>query len=139
MITINSYHITLLILVVLISVLILFFIYKYYNLYFINLYKKMEKNSIFIGLKKGYHMEILPPIVIAFLKKPVIRILRVIGGVCVALALLNKIALFPYPFDIIVSCLAILLMIQITVISVIKFFYILYLFIFRPTDFEVRD
>ena len=99
----------------------------------------MEKNPIFRGLKKGYDTEVLPPIVIGFLKKPVIRILRVIGGVCVILALFNKTFLLSYPYDIIVSCLAILLMIQITVISVIKFFYILYLFIFRPTDFEVRD
>ena len=85
-------------------------------------------------------MEIIPPILQAFLKKPVIRILRVIGGVCVMLAFAqNKNVFLSYPFDIIVYCLAILQMIQITVISVIKFFYILYLFIFRPTDFEVRD
>src|SRR6202012_4293844 len=85
-----------------------------------NLYKFLNKNSIFIGLKKGLLMDTLPPRVSAFINKPLIRILRVIGGICAIVAVLKYHTLLPYPVDFCVLYIGLLQMIQITVISIIK-------------------
>jgi len=100
-------------------------------------------NSIILGFKKGYNIETLPSNVRLFLEKPIIRILRVIGGVCVLIYLCNKNGLIsyniPYYLNIIIIILALIQLIQIVGISIIKIVFGLNKLIKHRKEFEVRN
>src|SRR6202012_5637496 len=100
-------------------------------------------NSIILGFKKGYNIETLPSLVRLFLGKPIIRILRVIGGVCVLIYLCHKNGLIsyniPYYLNIIIIILALIQLIQIVGISIIKIVFGLNKLIKHRKEFEVRN
>jgi hypothetical protein len=102
-----------------------------------------NKNSIIRGLKKGLIMETLPYNIRNFLELPIIRILRVIGGLCVLFSLLiiNKYIIINLPIFILhlINIIAIFQLIQIVVISIIKIIYGLNKLITQPKEFEIKD
>jgi hypothetical protein len=100
-------------------------------------------NSIWLGLKKGYQIETLPNNVRLFLDTPLVRIFRVLGGICVLLYLLNKngtITLnLPYNLNIIIYIIALIQFIQIFIISVWKIVYGINKILYHKEEFEVRN
>jgi hypothetical protein len=105
--------------------------------------KKSNFNSIIIGFKKGYLLETLPYKVRLFLNQPLIRILRVIGGLSVLFYFLNKNGIIsynlPYNINIIITILAFIQLVQIVLISVIKLVYSLNKLIRHREELEVRN
>ena len=55
-----------------------------------NLFKKIDTNSIYLGIKKGYNMPTLPQNIIDFQNKLIIRIIRVLGGLSIILLISKK-------------------------------------------------
>lgn len=108
-----------------------------------SLLNKMDRNSIYLGLKKGIMMEILPKKVQYVLDLAIMRIFRVIGGLCVLMVLLIRYGLIsielPYIVYIFISFLALLQLIQIVIISLIKIVYGLNKLFKHREDFEVRN
>jgi hypothetical protein len=93
---------------------------------FRNFAKKVEKNSIFLGVKRGIQVETLPLNVREFIKIPIIRILRVIGGASVLFSLCHRYELLSFetsqyqPLLNIIYFFAFAQFAMITVISFIK-------------------
>jgi hypothetical protein len=81
----------------------------------------INKNSIVIGLKKGIKKEMLPNKVQLFLSNTIVRICRVIGGVCVIICLFirnDKISIdFPNWFFILICFISLLHIFQMLIIS----------------------
>jgi cytochrome c oxidase subunit 2 len=104
---------------------------------------KNNFNSIIIGFKKGYSINTLPDNIRIFLDYPVIRILRVIGGFSVIFYLMNKNGIIsynlPYYLNIIITIFAFIQLVQIIIISVIKFVYSLNKLIRNRKELEVRN
>ena len=104
---------------------------------------EMERNSIYLGLKKGIQMETLPKNVRNVLDIPIIRIFRVIGGLSVLMFLLIRYDVISIELSftvyILLSFMALLQLIQIVIISIIKFVYGLNKLIKHRKDFEVRN
>lgn len=104
-------------------------------------YNKWGKNSIYLGLMKGYSISTLPISVERFYNNIFIRILRVIGGICLVLVLTNgseKLSL-PSSIHTIIIALAFLQSIQILIIMIIKLIFGLYTLIYNRKIFEVRN
>jgi general stress protein YciG len=100
-------------------------------------------NSIWLGLKKGYKIETLPKNVRTFLELPLVRIFRVIGGICVLIYLLNKngtVTLnLPYNLNMIIYIIALIQFILIFIISVWKIVYGINKLLYHKEEFEVRN
>lgn len=100
-------------------------------------------SSLYIGMKKGVAMELLPLKVSLFLEKPIVRVLRVIGGLSVLLSLFirNKIILIDLPIFVFytINIIAIIQLIQIIIISIIKFIYGINKLIRHKKEFEIRN
>lgn len=105
--------------------------------------KTNNLNSIILGLKKGYNLDVLPSKVRLFLNLPIIRIFRVIGGLSVLFFLLNKNGIIsynlPYNLNIVIMILALIQLIQIIAISIIKLIYGLNKLIRHREELEVRN
>lgn len=103
----------------------------------------LNKSSLYIGMKKGFEMELLPLKVTLFLDNPIVRILRVIGGLSVLLNLfiINKIILIDTHifFLYILNIIALIHIIQMVIINLIKFVYGINKLIRHKKDFEVRN
>lgn len=94
--------------------------------------------SIKKGVIKGYNVKSLPDNINKFINNTYIRILRVIGGISVILALSKQYLELPLVIQNVVLSLALLQFIQITVISLIKTIYLIKKLIYNPEEFEVR-
>ena len=74
---------------------------------------------------------------------PIIRILRVVGGLCVLMSLFIRYDILtielPYTIYIFISFIAFLQLIQIVIIITIKFIYGLNKLIKHRKDFEIRN
>ena len=104
-----------------------------------NLLKKIDTNSIYLGVKKGYNMPTLPQNILDFQNKPIIRIIRVLAGICLLLLLTSKYLLFPLYLHNIIMILGIVQSLQISIIFIIKFIYGIYTLKYKSKDFEVRN
>ena len=100
---------------------------------------KQKWNSIKLGVKKGLSISMLPPAVERFYTNPIVRVFRVIGGICLTLLILKKYTLFIYPLNYLIMFLGVLQIILIIIISWIKLIYSIYKLIKDPEDFEVRN
>jgi len=94
--------------------------------------------SIKKGVIKGYNVKSLPDNINNFINNTYIRILRVIGGISVILALSKQYLELPLVIQNVVLSLALLQFIQITVISLIKTISLIKKLIYNPEEFEVR-
>lgn len=83
-----------------------------------NIYQRSK-----IAFKHAWNTPMLPPKVILFNDHPIIRILRVIGGLSVVTVLLKKHLIFIFPLNYIILFLSVLQMIYIVIISIIKIIY----------------
>lgn len=105
----------------------------------LNLFKKLDFNSIKLGIKKGISIPTLPYKFNRIYSHFFIRILRVIGGFFAIMVLTKNHTLFPYPFDYIAIFIAIIQIFQIIIISIIKVIYSIKKLIKNPKEFEVRN
>jgi hypothetical protein len=100
-------------------------------------------NSVWLGLKKGYQLDTLPSNVRLFLELPLVRILRVIGGLSAMSFLLHKNGVIAYNLplnlNVVVFILAGVQFTQITLISIIKIVYGIYNLLYHKEKFEVRS
>lgn len=85
-----------------------------------NLCHRCRWPSIKKGVIKGYNIKPLPDNIDNFINNIYIRILRVIGGISIVLALSKQYLDLPLVIQNMVLCLALLQFNQITVISLIK-------------------
>ena len=103
----------------------------------------IKKSSFFIGVKKGLEMDLLPKEVLDFLNKPIVRILRFIGGLNVTLFLLIKkdIIFIDMPIFLwyIIMIISFIQFSQMFIINFIKLFYGINKLIWHRKDFEVRN
>lgn len=97
------------------------------------------KKNFLLGLKKSYSISFLPSKLEKIYSSIFIRILRVIGGFCLALVITGRYTIFYKELHILIFTFAIIQSILIMCISLIKFFYGLYLIIYKPELFEVRN
>lgn len=102
----------------------------------------MEKNKtilqrIWLGLKLAWKLPSLPSQMDRFHNYPLIRIFRVIGGISIILFLSSSSWIENFYFYWVVFSLAMLQFIYITVISIIKIGYIIYLW--KNKKLEVRN
>jgi len=103
----------------------------------------LNKNSIFIGLKKGILMDTLPSNIRWFIDLPIIRIFRVIGGLSLLFMFFinNGLLAIKLPKFIfyLLTIIALLQLIQIVIISIIKFIYGINKLLRHRKDFEIRN
>ena len=98
-------------------------------------------NSIKKGIKFGWNIPTLPPHIIAFTLHPLIRILRVLGGISVLMLLSKKTLLFPTA----IQSSVLIICIFISMIYLIYHLYITYhrirhvRFLFKTRAYEVRN
>ena len=101
---------------------------------FINNY---SMHNLLLGFKKAYSISFLPPKVEYIHNLLLVRIFRVIGGVCIMLILTGKYTLILEQLQILVFIFAFIHITTIIIIQIIKVVYGLYIFIKKPELFEV--
>ena len=94
---------------------------------------------IWLGIKKGWSVEILPNPVTIFLNNPIIRVLRVIGGISVLIVVFKKHIFILPPFDFIVVLFAFLHFLQMITVFIIKICYGIKKLLCNKKDFEIRN
>nr|WVH37944.1 hypothetical protein [Dichomitus squalens] len=104
-----------------------------------NNFFKFNKHDFYLGFKKAYNLSLLPPKLEAIHTHLITRVFRVIGGFCIVLVIIGKYLLFIEEIQIIIIIIALSHSIFITLFSIFKFTYGLYLIVFKPEIFEVRD
>jgi hypothetical protein len=92
-----------------------------------------------LGIIKAYHIPMLPENVLIFYNNPFIRMLRVIGGLCVLLVLTKKYVLLPFPLNYFSLVFAVIQLFQIIIISIIKIVYSIKKLRKNPEEFEIRN
>lgn len=100
---------------------------------------KLNMKSIFLGLKKGFNIPLLPHRIYIFYNNIFIRIFRFIGGISVLTVLFKKHLLFPEYLQKIILIIALLQILLFFIIILIKILYGLYKLIFHSNEFEVRN
>lgn len=108
---------------------------KIFNLKF----SSETKNSIILGFKKAYSISLLPPKIEKFYSNIYVRILRVIGGICFLLTITKYFVLFPDFLHLFIFIFAIFQGVQIFILYLIKFCYGIYIIMYRPELYEVRN
>jgi hypothetical protein len=99
---------------------------------------KVRNSSFVKGFIKAYNIDILPRKISFYYRSIYNRIFRVIGGISTAI-MLNKIQFSFYFLDLLIMFLSLVFLIQLLIINIIRFFYGLYLFIYKKEIFEVRN
>ena len=100
---------------------------------------RIQKNSTYLGIKKGLSMSLLPAKVEKFYSNIFIRILRFIGGISF-LIVISKIYLnLPENLHLFIIIIASIQITQIIIILIIKIFYGIYTLIYKKDKFEVRN
>jgi len=92
-----------------------------------------------LGLKKGWSIEILPPKIKILLSNPFVRILRFLGGLSVLIVWLQQHTNFIFPINYLIIILCILQIIQVFTINIIKIYYGIKKLIYNKKEFEVRN
>lgn len=100
----------------------------------INLLKSLKK-----GFKRGLEVQVLPDNINKIYNNIWIRICRVIGGICAVAVLTNKHILLPIPLNSLVVGIGFLQLLQISIVSIIKFRSLLHNLKHHPEKFEVRN
>ena len=101
-------------------------------------FKKFVQN-LKLAFKKAYSISLLPAKVESFHSSIPVRIFRVIGGICLLLVLTGNYHIFYKEFQFLIMGIALLHSFLIIGISLIKFFYGLYIIIKRPDLFKIKD
>lgn len=101
--------------------------------------QEINWTSIKKGFIKGFNMPLLPDSISKIYNLPLIRILRVIGGISAVLVLSKNYIYLPDILHWPVLILGLLQLIQMTVISMIKIVYAIRKLIKNPEEFEVRN
>lgn len=104
-----------------------------------NVQSNLNKNSIYLGLKKGISIPNLPNKINKFYSNIYIRILRVFGGICLLLVLTQQYSIFPKNLHKIIIIIGFIQSIQIILILIIKIIYGVYTLKYKSKDFEVRN
>jgi len=98
-----------------------------------------QKTSLFKAIYKFWNIPKLPLKIQNFLLHPIIRVLRVIGGICV-FCMVSKLNIFlPVELKYFIDIIAFFQLIQMSIIVFIKTLYAIYIFIYKPEYFEVRN
>ena len=103
------------------------------------LFSNIKKNSIYLGIVKGYNVPMLPKKIETIYNNIYIRMLRFIGGLCLLLVLTSHYSWFPIYLQIIIIIVGAIQSIQIFIILFIKIIYGIYTIIYKPKIFEVRN
>nr|UEK25959.1 hypothetical protein [Mutinus fleischeri] len=103
------------------------------------LLSKIEKNSICLGIKKGYNIGILPDNLYKLYNNIVIRILRFIGGVCLLLVFTSYYLKLPIILHNFIIIIGFIQSMQILIILLIKIIYGIYTLKYKSKEFEVRN
>ena len=103
---------------------------------FINNY---SMHNLLLGFKKAYNISFLHPKVEYYHNLLLVRIFRVIGGVCIMLILTGKYTLILEQLQILVFIFGFIHITTIIIIQIIKVVYGLYIYIKKPELFEVRN
>ena len=106
----------------------------FFNQYILS---KIDKNSIILGVKKGYNVPLLPKKIEIIYSNIYSRILRFIGGFCMLIALTKYYLLLPLFFHKWIIILGLIQAVQIIVILTIKIVYGIYILKYKPKKFEV--
>lgn len=104
-----------------------------------NILNNYSKQNIILGFKKAYSISFLPPKVEYYHNLLLIRIFRVIGGICIILTLTGKYTLILEQLQILVFIITFIHITLIIIIQIIKVVYGLYILIKKPELFEVRN
>lgn len=105
-----------------------------------NLLKNLDKNSIYLGIQKGYNVAILPTKVYKIYNLIYIRMLRFIGGICLLLILTKATpGCLPVYVQRLILILALLQSVSIVIIFIIKIIYGFYTLKYKSDKFEVRN
>jgi len=92
-----------------------------------NINKFSNKNSIFNSIKKGFihswKTPMMPASVLSFHNKLIVRIFRVLGGLCILMVLSKKYSLFYFPLNYIILTLSFFHIFYILIIIIIKIIY----------------
>ena len=95
---------------------------------------KVEKNSLYLGVVKGYTTPTLPKKVELFYSNIYIRIFRFIGGICLFLILTKLHLALPFLSQIIILILGSIQCFQILIIFIIKSIYSIYTLKYKSKD-----
>lgn len=98
-----------------------------------------NKNAIFLGVKKGLSVPLLPTKISSLYNHIYLRIFRFIGGVCLLLVLTSNYRHLPTFLHLIIIIVGAIHSIQMCVIFLIKACYGIYTLKYKPEDFEVRN
>jgi hypothetical protein len=101
--------------------------------------KNLNTKSNMLCIKKGYNIPIYPEIVNSFYNLLIIRVFRVIGGICLIIIFLEKYTNFPEYFKYLIFFIGLSHLLSVIIIFLIKIFYGIYKLIYHSNEFEVRN
>ena len=101
--------------------------------------KKKFFNDVWIGIKFGFSIPLLPDSLNKIYNSPLVSVLRVIGGFSAILVLTKNYTYLPNIIGWIIIVIGIIQLIQIVIISIIKVIYGMRKLWKNPKDFEVRN
>lgn len=101
--------------------------------------KNIDTNSIYLGIKKGLSVPLLPEKLDKAYNHIFTRILRVIGGTCFLLSVTSAYLSFPSYLHMVILVIGGIQSIQMIIISFVKFFYGVYTLRYHPEKLEVRN
>nr|CAI9430470.1 hypothetical protein FP1181M_0430 [Fomitopsis pinicola] len=96
---------------------------------------KLNTNSFYLGIKKGYNISILPEKIDTLYNLIYVRILRVIGGISYLLVLTSKYLMFPLYLQKVILILGLIQSLQMLIIFIIKIIYGIYTLIYKSKEF----
>nr|YP_010759105.1 hypothetical protein QEO35_mgp14 [Hericium alpestre]WEX32019.1 hypothetical protein [Hericium alpestre] len=104
-----------------------------------NKYCKLIKNSsTYKGIERGWSVELAPPFLIKFQNKILVRIARVVGGVCVLISFSKYYLLAPKFFQQIILLLALIQLIWMFISCVIKIGNGIYVLLYQKEKLQIK-
>jgi hypothetical protein len=103
------------------------------------LHTKWGKNSIYLGIVKGYSIPTLPVSVERFYNNIFVRIFRVIGGISFLIVVTEFYLQLPAILRLFCAIIASMHLTLVFIIFIIKTFYSLFTLIYKREKFEVKN
>lgn len=112
-------------------------IFNFQNLH--NLTNPLVNTSLFKAIHKVWTLPKLPIKLNKFYNHIIIRIFRVLGGICFIIMLSQSYTDWPFYFKNLIDILATIQIIQMVIFGFIKAIYAIYIVIYHPQLLEVRN
>lgn len=100
---------------------------------------KYTWKKIYLGLKKAFLLPKLPPLVLKYYNSTIVKVVRVVGGICFLLFISKISTSFPLNIHWCINIVGIIHIIHMLIITIIKTVYVFYILKYKPEYLHVYN